>query len=67
MAVEKSLWGIPVLVSEEMPKGEIILGPLPTPEDIRRHGSFENAIRFMARLYAKLRVEDGMSAADEIE
>lgn len=37
----KTLFGFPVVITEEAPKGTIILGPLPTYEDLLRHGSWE--------------------------
>jgi hypothetical protein len=37
----KTLFGFPVVVTEDAPKGTIIFGPLPTYEDLLRHGSWE--------------------------
>jgi hypothetical protein len=64
---KKMLWGLPVVESEEMSKGIVIFGPLPTAEDLMRHGSLENAVEYMKHQYAKIALDDEILAASEIE
>lgn len=37
----KTLFGFPVVVTDEAPKGTIILGPMPTWFDLQLYGSWE--------------------------
>jgi hypothetical protein len=41
---EQTLWGLPVVLTDAMPKGEIILGRMPTDDEIKKHGSFAKAV-----------------------
>lgn len=38
MSETRTLWGLSVVVSEEMPKGQIILGRLPTIRELEESG-----------------------------
>jgi len=61
---EKTLWGFPVVVTDAAPPGVIITGPIPTWEDVLRHGSLEKAIEARAREYGMI---TGLDHADETE
>jgi hypothetical protein len=37
----QTLWGLPVVITDAVPKGTAILAPLPTPLDLIIHGSWE--------------------------
>jgi len=64
---KKTLWGIPVVESDEVPRGEIILGSFPTPKDLLKYGSFEAAIEAQKQQWAKIKLDDEILAADKIE
>lgn len=51
---EKTLWGIPVVVTDAAPKGAIIMGRFPTLQEILEHGSFEKAIEAQKREWAMI-------------
>ena len=59
---EKTLWGIPVVVTDAVPPGVVITGPIPTWEDAHRYGSLEKAIEARAREYGKI---TGLDDANE--
>lgn len=63
----KTLWGIPIIESGEMPKGEVLLGPMPTRDEILRFGSFEQAVEHRKNEWAKLKMDDQALSASEIE
>lgn len=50
-----------------MPKGEIILGPLPTAEDLQKYGSIEAYVQAKQREFAMLKLDDNVLSASEIE
>lgn len=50
------LWGIPIVVVDEAPKGKVILGRLPTWQEVVEAGSFEEAVK---KLFGKVKIEDG--------
>lgn len=52
---KKTLWGLPVVISDQVPKGEIIMGRFPTADEIREHGSFEKAIEAQKRQWVKIK------------
>ena len=54
MNEEKTLWGIPVVVTDAVPEGKMAFGRFPTVEEIREHGSFEKAIEAQAREWSVL-------------
>jgi hypothetical protein len=55
------LWGLPVVISDAVPKGTAIIGRFPTWEEVARYGSFENAIKAQKRQWAMI------TGLDEIE
>jgi hypothetical protein len=57
MPEPQTLWGFPIVIREDWPKGEVVFGPMPTAEDIARHGSYEAAVEAMKRSYAKQKTE----------
>lgn len=50
----RTLWGLPIVISDEVPKGTAIMGRWPTLEEIREHGSFEKAIEAQKRQWAMI-------------
>ena len=60
---EKTLWGIPVVVTDAVPPGVVITGPMPTWEDVLRYGSLEKAIEARAREYGLI---TGLDSSEEI-
>lgn len=50
----QTLWGLPVVVSDAVPKGTAIMGRMPTWEDVLKHGSFEKAIEAQKREWAMI-------------
>lgn len=48
---KKTLWGIPVVVTDTVPPGTAIMGRWPTAE----HGSFEKAIEAQKREWAMIK------------
>jgi hypothetical protein len=39
-----SLFGFPVIITDAVPEGEVVFGPLPTWQEVILHGSLEAAI-----------------------
>lgn len=52
---EQTLFGLPVIVTDAIPPGEVLLGRLPTWQEILEHGSLEKAIEAQARQWAKIK------------
>jgi len=50
-----SLFGFPVVVTDTIPKGEILLGRFPTWQEVALHGSFEAAIEAQKDQWAKIK------------
>jgi len=64
----KTLWGIPIVISDAVPKGTAIMGRLPTWEEVQKHGSFEKAIEAQKRQWAMITgLDDAILGADVIE
>lgn len=51
---EKTLFGCPVVISDEVPKGTAIMGRIPTWEEVLKYGSFEKAIEAQKREWAMI-------------
>ena len=51
---KKTLWGLPVVISDSVPKGTAIMGRFPTWEEVLKHGSFEKAIEAQKREWAMI-------------
>lgn len=51
----KTLFGLPVVVTDAAPIDSIILGPMPTWEDVIEHGSLEKAIEARAKEYTMIK------------
>ena len=49
-----SLFGFPVVITDAVPIGEVIFGPLPTWQEIALHGSLEAAIEARKYEWAKI-------------
>lgn len=55
MSEKKTLWGIPVVVSDEMPKGEAMIGYFPTAEELVASGlSLDDWIKEHPRSFCKV-------------
>lgn len=52
----KELWGIPVVVTDEAPKDEIVVGRFPTWLEVQLHGSFEAAINAQKQEWARIKL-----------
>lgn len=50
----QTLWGFPVITTDRAPKGQIILGPLPTYADLLRYGSWEAFIEAERKRFCKI-------------
>lgn len=50
----QTLWGLPVVVSDAIPKGTAIMGRFPTREEVLKYGSFEKAIEAQKREWAMI-------------
>ncbi len=50
----QTLWGLPVVTSDEVPRGTAIMGRFPTWEEVMKYGSFEKAIEAQKREWAKI-------------
>lgn len=64
---KKTLWGIPIIESDAVPKGVIIFGPQPTMEDLKLHGSWENYIEAKKHEYAMIQLDDEVLNSDVVE
>jgi hypothetical protein len=63
----KTLFGLPVVVTDAVTPGTAIVGPVPTWEDVLRYGSFEKAIEARAREYSIITgLDDPVLGATEI-
>lgn len=51
---ELTLFGFPVIVTDTVPEGEILLGSFPTWKEILEHGSFEAAIEAQKNRWVKI-------------
>jgi len=49
-----SLFGFPVVITEDAPQGEILFGPILTWKDLIEHGSLEAAIEARKTEWAKI-------------
>lgn len=52
------LFGLPVVVTDAVPKGEILLGRFPTQEEVALYGSFETAIQAQKDQWAKIKITE---------
>lgn len=50
----QTLWGLPIVISDGVPKGAAIMGRWPTLEEIREHGGLEKAIEAQKRQWAMI-------------
>ena len=50
----QTLRGLPVVISNEVPKGTAIMGRFPTWEELLKYGSFEKAIEAQKREWAMI-------------
>jgi hypothetical protein len=50
----QTLWGLPVVISDAIPKGTAIMGRFPTWEEVVKYGSFEKAIEAQKRQWAMI-------------
>jgi hypothetical protein len=48
----KTLFGFPVVITEDAPKDTVILGPMPTWEDLLKHGSWEAYFKAKRKEYS---------------
>lgn len=51
----KTLWGLPIVVSDAVPEGAVIMGRFPTWQEVLEHGSFEKAIEAQKREWAMIK------------
>lgn len=51
----KTLFGFPVVITDAVPAGTVVMGPMPTWQDLLRHGSLEAAIEARAKEYAMIK------------
>ena len=51
---EQTLWGLPVVVTDAVPQGTVIMGRWPTWQEVLEHGSFERAIEAQKHEWSKL-------------
>jgi hypothetical protein len=51
----QTLWGLPVVISEAVPRGTAIMGRFPTWEEVLKYGSFEKAIEAQKRGWAMIK------------
>lgn len=64
---EKTLWGFPVVITDAVTLGTVILGPMPTWDDVLKYGSLEKAIEARAREYGIITgIDDPILNAEEI-
>lgn len=49
-----SLFGFPVIITDAVPEGEVVFGPLPTWQEVVLHGSLEAAIEARKAEWAKI-------------
>lgn len=64
---KKTLFGLPVVITDAVPKGEIIMGRFPTWQEVQLYGSFEKAIEAQKREWAKIKLDDEVLAEDTVE
>lgn len=50
----QTLWGLPVVVSDEVPKSAAIIGRFPTWQEVLKYGSFEKAVEAQKREWAMI-------------
>jgi hypothetical protein len=63
----KTLFGLPIVVTDAVMPGTMLVGPMPTWEDCLRYGSVEKAIEARAKEFSKLTgLDDPILNADEI-
>lgn len=67
MADPQTLWGFPVVIRDDIPKGEVVFGPMLTADDILRHGSYEAAVKAMKQSYFKPKLDDDVLASDHLD
>lgn len=48
----QTLWGLPVVVSDQVPQGTVMMGRFPTWKEVLLYGSFEKAIEAKKREWA---------------
>lgn len=51
----QTLFGLPVVVTDAVPVGEILFGRLPTWQEVALHGSLEAAIEAQKGQWAKIK------------
>jgi len=52
-----TLFGFPVVVTDAVPQGEILLGRFPTWQEVALHGSLEAAIEAQKDQWAKIKLD----------
>ena len=63
----KTLFGLPIVVTDEVTPGTALVGPMPTWEDVLKYGSLEKAIEARCNECCKLiGLDDPTPGADKI-
>lgn len=53
-----TLFGLPVVITDAVPKGEILFGRLPTWQEVALHGSLEAAIEAQKDRWVKIKDDE---------
>lgn len=64
---KKTLFGFPIVETNAVSKGTVILGPMPTAEDLRRYGAYEKYVQAKKHEFAMLKLDDEILSANEIQ
>lgn len=64
MSEIKELFGFPVVITDAVPRDEIIVGRMPTWQEVALYGSFEAAIEAQKRQWAKIKLTDNADAGE---
>lgn len=55
MSNDKALFGLPIIETDAVPQGELLLGRIPTFEEVLMYGSYEAAIEAQKNQWAKIK------------
>ena len=62
----KTLFGLPIVVTDAVTPGTALIGPAVTAEDIQRHGTYEKAIQARASEYSKIVIAEHKKPANGV-
>lgn len=55
MSNDKALFGLPIIETDAVPQGELLLGRIPTFEEVLMYGSYEAAIEAQKNQWVKIK------------